>query len=76
MTSSEPLAAPCSVDAGAGHPPTPPRIIRTDYDPPPIPYRGRDWCAWIDGQEEYGPFGWGRTEAEAVARLEEEMDAA
>lgn len=46
---------------------TEPRKIVTHYDPPPIPWRTFDWCAYEDGQEEAGNYGWGRTEAEAVA---------
>ena len=27
-------------------------VIRTNYDPKPIPTRSHDWCAWYDGEEE------------------------
>ena len=48
--------------------------IITDYVNPPIPIRSMDWAAWIDGQEEFGPYGHGRTEAEALADLEEQIE--
>jgi hypothetical protein len=51
------------------------RIVTT-YVNPPIPIRTSDWCACIDGQEECGPYGWGRTEAEAIADLEDNLEGA
>jgi len=36
---------------------------------PPIPTRSHDWCAYFDGEEELGDYGYGATEAEAVADL-------
>lgn len=48
-----------------------PRTIKTDHVYPPIPIREFDWCAWYDGEEELGHYGYGRTEAEAIADLEE-----
>lgn len=49
-----------------------PRKILTNYDNPPIPDAHHlDWCAWFDGDEEGGPRGHGRTEAEAIADLKE-----
>jgi hypothetical protein len=47
---------------------------RTIYDPPPIPYRSRDWCAFEEGHQEYGPFGWGETEQEALKDLAEAVE--
>lgn len=44
-----------------------PRKIVTRHVCPPIPIRDYDWCAYEDGQEEAGNYGWGCTEAEAVA---------
>jgi hypothetical protein len=44
-------------------------VIVTSHDRPPIPDRRFDWCAYRDGREEDGPYGWGRTEAEAIADL-------
>lgn len=43
------------------------RKIVTSHVYPPIPVRKMDWCAHYDGEEEAGNYGWGRTEAEAVA---------
>lgn len=34
---------------------------------PPIPDRHFDWCAFYDGEEEAGNYGYGATEAEAIA---------
>lgn len=34
---------------------------------PPIPDRRFDWCAYIEGDEEAGKYGYGATEDEAVA---------
>ena len=48
----------------------------TTYVMPPIPMRDHDWCACIDGQEEDGPYGWGATEAEAIADLKEKLEDA
>lgn len=47
---------------------TQPRIV-TSFVCPPIPYRGNDWCAYRDGQEEAGGYGYGETEAEAIQDL-------
>lgn len=33
--------------------------------------RNFDWRAWRDGNEEFGPFGWGTTEQEAIDELRE-----
>ena len=48
--------------------------IRTSHDYPPIPIRNFDWSACVDGTEETGPYGHGRTEAEAIADLEEKLE--
>ena len=46
------------------------RKIITDWVYPPIPYRGNDWCAYRDGDEETASaYGWGATEEEAIAAL-------
>ena len=42
-------------------------MIKTEHVFPPIPTRSHDWCAYLDGQEEFGPQGWGPTEAAAIA---------
>ena len=47
------------------------RTIVTHCEFPPIPIRDFDWCAHYEGQEEFGGYGWGRTEAEAIADFEE-----
>lgn len=47
--------------------------IITYYDPPPIPIRAFDWRAVDDDYEPGRPMGFGRTEAEACADLEEQM---
>ena len=50
------------------------RII-TVHEYPPIPIRDFDWCAYHDGEEESGHYGWGRTERDAIEdlkRLDEE----
>jgi len=36
---------------------------------PPIPTRQFDWCAWFDGHEESGPYGWGVSKDKAIAEL-------
>lgn len=43
--------------------------ISTEHIFPPIPLRQYDWLAYVD--PEFGPFGHGATEAEAIADLEE-----
>ena len=43
--------------------------IITHHVFPPIPTRSHDWCAWYDGTEENGKYGWGATEAEAINDL-------
>ena len=43
------------------------RKIVTSNPCPPIPVRDFDWCAYFDGEEEAGSYGYGKTEADAVA---------
>lgn len=43
------------------------RKIVTSNPFPPIPIRQFDWCAYYDGDEETGRYGYGATEAEAIA---------
>lgn len=43
--------------------------IRTEHVRPPIPTTKFDWCAWWDGTEEDGPYGWGSTEEHAIEEL-------
>jgi len=46
------------------------RKIITDWVYPPSHYRGNDWCAYRDGDEETASaYGWGATEDEAIAAL-------
>ena len=51
-------------------------LVSVIYERPPIPTSGCDWSAVIDGHEEYGPYGRGRTKVDAIqdllTRLEEE----
>jgi hypothetical protein len=42
------------------------RKLVTSCQYPPIPDRRFDWCAYFDGTEEDGNYGWGSTEAEAI----------
>lgn len=49
-------------------------IIRTRYDPPPIPVREFDWSATTDNYEPGHPIGWGSTEAEAIRDLKKLID--
>ena len=43
--------------------------IVTSHIFPPIPRRDFDWRAYREGREEGGPYGYGKTEAEAIADL-------
>ncbi len=43
------------------------RKIVTSHEYPPIPIRTHDWCAYYEGEEEAGGYGWGPTEDEAIA---------
>lgn len=53
--------------------------IITSHIYPPIPWRNFDWCAYFDGEEEYGGYGYGETEAEAIedfiANLDDEVQS-
>lgn len=53
-----------------------PSPIVTENICPPIPIRDYDWRAFVDGQEEEGPYGYGATEAEAIKELKAELDLA
>ena len=49
--------------------------IMTSYDYPPIPLRGLDWSAWIDGTEgEDMMLGHGATEARAIEDLMDQLE--
>ena len=48
--------------------------IKTSFEHPPIPFRENDWCAWIEGEEEAGLRGWGRSEEAAIRDLLQEVE--
>lgn len=50
------------------------RKIITVHEYPPIPIRDWDWVAYWEGDEEAGPRGNGRTEAEAIADLKDNYE--
>lgn len=50
-----------------------PKIV-TDYVNPPIPFRGCDWSATLDGYEPGDLIGRGRTEADAIADLKFQIE--
>ncbi len=50
------------------------RKVITHHEYPPIPDRQFDWCAYFDGEEELGHYGWGRTKLEAIRDLLENYD--
>jgi hypothetical protein len=50
------------------------RKIVTDFVYPPIPCQQFDWCAYYEGEEELQHYGCGRTEAEAIADLQENYE--
>ena len=45
--------------------------IITIHAYPPIPIRDWDWCAYREGREEDGNYGWGRTEGAAIEDLKQ-----
>jgi hypothetical protein len=47
------------------------RKIITRHEYPPVPWRGWDWVAFREGDEETGPFYWGATQEDAIAELTE-----
>jgi hypothetical protein len=49
-------------------------VIKTQFTYPPIPSRAYDWSAWVDGQEEHGPYGHGATEADAINDLRDQLE--
>lgn len=51
------------------------RKIVTHCSFPPIPTNKYDWCAYYDGDEEAGDYGYGATEAEAIADFIEHQQA-
>lgn len=55
-----------------------PVCVVLSFEYPPVPVRGWDWMAYVEGREECGPQGWGATRQQAVddllERIEEEED--
>ena len=49
----------------------PTKKIITHFVFPPIPDRTHDWCAYYEGDEETGRYGWGETKEEAIRELKE-----
>ena len=47
--------------------------VITEYIRPPVPSTKYDWTAYIDGEEESGPTGYGPTEAEALRDLSQQL---
>jgi len=45
-----------------------PRVVTSNIFPP-IPTRKFDWCAYREGEEELGNYGYGKTEQEAIQNL-------
>ena len=52
------------------------RKIITHYDPPPIPYRGWDYCAMREGDTGEDLTGHGATEQDAIDDLLDREDCA
>lgn len=46
-----------------------PKTIITKHIHPPLPIRRFDWLAHFEDEEEKGEYGYGATEAEAIADL-------
>jgi len=44
-------------------------VILVESICPPVPSRRFDWCAWIEGTEDAGPYGYGVTEEMAIEDL-------
>jgi hypothetical protein len=47
--------------------------IVTSHECPPIPVRSCDWCAYPEGEEEEGRYGYGATEKRALIDLAHEL---
>ena len=48
--------------------------IKTEFIAPAVPGSMFDWTAWIDGEEEDGPSGYGVTEDAAIQDLRDQLD--
>jgi hypothetical protein len=46
----------------------------TEYVKPPVPTTMYDWVAYVEGDEEFGPYGRGPTELEALRDLCEALN--
>lgn len=68
----KPEMEPCRECGGSGQwrSKRTPRLVTSNIFPP-IPDRRFDWCAHYDGEEEAGSYGYGATEAEAIADFNE-----
>lgn len=51
------------------------RTIVTSHINPPIPVRQFDWCAFYDGEEEAGNYGYGATEQDAIDDFKDNFQA-
>lgn len=50
------------------------RKIITNNVYPPIPVRCFDWCAYFEGEEESGNYGWGETAEAAIKDLKQRYE--
>jgi hypothetical protein len=48
--------------------------ILTEFIYPPIRIRSCDWRAWIDGEEESGRYGYGKTQEQAIEDLKAQLE--
>ncbi len=48
--------------------------ITTQHVYPPIPIRTHDWMACLEDGDGDGPQGWGKTEAEAITDLKQQLE--
>jgi hypothetical protein len=69
---SKPEMEPCRACGGSGQwrSKRPLRVVTSNIFPP-IPDRRFDWIAYYEGEEEAGSYGYGSTEAEAIADFNE-----
>ena len=44
--------------------------VASVYDPTVLPWRGNDWCCYVDSWgADCSPYGWGTTEEESLQAL-------
>lgn len=48
--------------------------IKVHYWAPPIPLRSFDFCAYEEGKEDEGCYGWGASRQEAIDDLRERIE--